>query len=415
MPTVAVIGTCDTKLAELIFLRDRILENSSVKTIIVDVGRHHVKNDAITISTDELATLHGTNNDWQDLSRGEFVKFISKCATEYIKSLYKDGKIDAIVSAGGSGGTALTSTVMRDAVPIGVPKLIVSTIASGNTAEIIGDSDIALMYSVVDVAGLNRLLRQILTNAGSSIAAAAISYAAANELSSEHQSSSNKKQVGITMFGVTTPGADAIRKFLESNYPIEVYVFHATGTGGKSMERLVREGKLDAIIDLTTTEICDHVMGGVMSAGESRLSAALQAEIPTILSLGATDMANFRAKDSVPAKYGDRKLHEHNPLVTLVRTSVDDCKEIGRFIVSKLQQATKPELIEVWIPHGGVSMISTAGGPFEDRDADNALFKTIKDGLVGSSIAVIDDKRDINDSGFATDIARALVKKLNLG
>lgn len=415
MPTVAVIGTFDTKSAELIFLRDSILETPSFRTILIDVGRHRVDNEGITISTNELARTYGANESWQDLSRGEFVTFISKCATQHIKNLYKDGKIDAIVSAGGSGGTAVSSAVMRDALPIGFPKLIVSTIASGNTADIIGESDISLMYSVVDVAGLNRLLRQILTNAGCSIAGAATSYAANRDLQNEHQGHSNKKQVGITMFGVTTPGVDTIRKYLESNYPVEVYVFHATGTGGKAMERLIMEGKLDAIIDFTTTEICDLVMGGVMSAGESRLSAALRAEIPTILSLGATDMANFEAKDSVPAKYSDRKIHEHNPLVTLVRTSTADCKEIGNFIVEKLRQTTKPELVEVWIPRGGVSMISTPGGPFEDKDADSVLFTTITEGLHGTNIAVIDDKRDINNIDFATDVARALVRKLNLG
>ncbi|KND92478.1 hypothetical protein TOPH_02737 [Tolypocladium ophioglossoides CBS 100239] len=330
MAKVALIGTCDTKLQELLFLRDRIQDTTGVRTILVDVGRNETKHDAISISQSELLAKYGGGKNISELSRGEFIKFIAHVASEAVKELYQSGTIDGVVSVGGSGGTSLASAIMRGVLPIGFPKLIVSTIASGDTSRIVGETDMMLMYSVVDVAGLNQVPRDVLGNAGAAIAAAALSYAGRKANKATRPSS--KKRVGITMFGVTTPGADAIRSHLESNYPIETYVFHATGNGGRSMERLVRDGELDAVIDLTTTEICDLVMGGVMSAGDGRLDAAAEVGVPTIISLGATDMANFGAKDTVPARFRDRTIIEHNPITTLVRSSADDCRQVGEFI-----------------------------------------------------------------------------------
>ena len=394
--TVAVIGTCDTKLDELLYLCDEI-EAHGVKTLLVDVGKTPSEHKAINVTQQQLLRHH---NGATPSDRGEFIDQIAKCATASTQELIGGHEIDGIVSAGGSGGTSLASSVMR-ALPPGFPKLIVSTIASGDTGPIIGDTDITLMYSIVDIAGLNGMLRQVLSNAGGAIAGAAKSYHRRGDLSTD------KKRIGITMFGVTTPCVDAIRKHLETHYPVETYVFHATGTGGRSMERLIRAGQLDAVIDLTTTEVCDYIMGGVMSAGEGRLDAAVEKGIPCIVSLGAVDMANFGARDTVPKKYEGRKIVEHNALVTLVRSSPDECRAIAEFVCRKLNGAD----VQVWLPLGGVSMLAVPDGPFADEDADHALFDAIRKGLPGQ---VVEDERHINDDGFAVDIAEAMARKLGL-
>ena len=413
MVTIAILGTCDTKLDELLFIRQQIV-TESVACILIDVGVKSTANDAITISHDSLLRSHGQVQDTAKLSRAEGISLMAKCAIQEVRDLFESGRIHGIISAGGSGGTSLASQVMRDALPIGFPKMIVSTVASGDTGPIVGETDITLMYSVVDVAGVNQILRDILCNASAAIAGAARAYARRRENESKSTSRQEKKRVGITMFGVTTPGVDAIRKHLEAKYPVETYIFHATGHGGKAMERLVREGRLDAVLDLTTTEICDYITGGVMSAGSSRLDAAIQAGIPNIVSLGATDMTNFGPKDTVPEKYRERKLYEHNAMVTLMRTSKEEARAVGKFISEKLLKAEKPELVQLWIPKGGVSMIAVPGGPFEDKQADQCMFDEIKDQLKGSAIKVIEDERDVNDAKLAQDISNALAKMMQI-
>ncbi|RFU81029.1 transcriptional regulator [Trichoderma arundinaceum] len=416
MASVAIIGTCDTKLQELLFLRDRIEETAGVKTLLIDVGRDPSTDDAIAISQAELLSKYGDGEDISEMTRGEYVTLMSSCASQAVEGLYKEGLIYGIVSAGGSNGTALSAAVMRDVLPVGFPKLIVSTMASGDTRAVVGETDITLMHSVVDVAGLNPILRDILSNAGASIANAALSYAARRDdkMKDTASESIKKWRVGITMFGVTTPGVDAIRSYLESNYPVEIYVFHAVGTGGRAMERLIREGQLDAVLDLTTTEICDHLVGGVLSAGEGRLDAAVETSLPNIVSLGALDMVNFGPRNTLPEKHEGRVIYEHNPTITLLRTSPDECREIGYFIARKLRKTKRADMIEVWIPKGGVSMIAVPGGPFEDEQADKALFEAVRTGLSGSGIKIVEDGRDINDEGFAEDIAEALASKLGL-
>jgi uncharacterized protein (UPF0261 family) len=409
---VVLIGTCDTKLDELLYLHNEIAHNS-VDVLFIDVGRKPVQHDSIDIRQDQLIRDHGNGQEINDLRRGEVIKTMAAYATKAVKKLYEERKIHAIVSAGGSGGTSLAAEVMRNAVPIGFPKLIVSTVASGDTGPIVEETDITLMNSVVDVAGLNQILRRVLSNAGYAIASMAHSYASTRNDGDAQKST--KKRVGITMFGVTTPAVDSIRKYLESNYDIEAYVFHATGHGGKAMERLVREGGLDAVLDLTTTEICDFYTGGVMSAGPHRLEAAAESGMPNIISLGATDMTNFGPKDSVPERYKDRKLYEHNPVVTLMRTSKEEARQVGGHIVEKLtKHAKNPNTIQVWLPLGGISMIAVPDGPFADGEVDAVLFQTVRDGLLGSGIEVVEDKRAINDEGFAHDIAEALVAKMGL-
>lgn len=276
-----------------------------------------------------------------------------------------------------------------------------------------------MTYSVVDVAGLNQILRDILRNAGAAIGAMAQSFSAGQQNTDQGKPISSEiiqtKRVGITMFGVTTPCVDAIRNHLESHYyDVEVYVFHATGHGGKAMERLVRQGRLDAVLDLTTTEICDLVTGGLMSAEPDRLEAAAEAGIPYIVSVGATDMSNFGPKNTVPEAYRQRRLYEHNPVVTLMRSSPNESKKVAEFIVDKLKGAKTPAAVQVWLPLGGVSMIATPEGPFADKEADDVLFSTIKKGLDGSGIEIIEDPRDINNDGFARDIAEALAQLMGV-
>ncbi|KAH8883362.1 hypothetical protein GQ53DRAFT_430727 [Thozetella sp. PMI_491] len=415
MASIVVLGTCDTKLDQLVFLRNEIEDTSGVKVLLIDVGRTNIEHDAISVSQAALISRYGDSQDVSGLPRPELVKFMSACASRLVRELYEAGSIHGIIAAGGSCGTSLASPIMREALPIGFPKMIVSTVASGDVGPIVGETDITLMYSVVDVAGMNGVLRDVLSNAGASIAAAALSYAkrSTGKISAEGSRSSSKK-VGITMFGVTTPGVDTIRHHLETNYGIETYIFHATGHGGKAMERLIREGRLDAVLDLTTTEICDQITGGVMSAGPDRLDAAILAGIPNIVSLGATDMTNFGPKSTVPERYQDRKLYEHNAFVTLMRSSEDECRQIGQFICAKLKKTADPTKVEVWIPKGGVSMISKPGDPFEDQAADKVLFETVVQELEGSGVRVVEDERDINDTGFARDIAEALAKKMGL-
>lgn len=409
-PNIILLGTCDTKLDELLYLRSVIL-NHNAKVTLVDVGRSPVDHVDITLSQLELLKKFGDGADISSLPRGEVIKKMADCATKAVKEMLDQKSIHAAVAAGGSGGTSLAAQVMRDALPIGFPKLIVSTIASGDTGPIVGETDITLMYSVVDVAGLNALLRDVLSNAGAAIAAMAHSYASR----AQTEAPSRKIRVGITMFGVTTPAVDAIRRHLESNYDIETFVFHATGHGGKAMERLIREGGLDAVIDLTTTEVCDYITGGVMSAGQNRLEAAARAGIPNMVSVGATDMSNFGPVSTVPERFKARKLYEHNPVVTLMRTSQEEAYQVGASIADRIRTNAKDtSLIQVWLPRGGVSAIAVPGGPFADAEADAALFEAIRQGLAGSNIEVVEDDRAINDEQFAHDIAEALITKLKL-
>jgi uncharacterized protein (UPF0261 family) len=285
------------------------------------------------------------------------------CSVKCVRELYKAGLEDptkalhGIVSAGGTGGTSLVSAVMREVFPVGFPKLMVSTNASGDTGPVVGETDITMMYSVVDIAGTNSLLKRILSNAAGAIKGMAGAYERSLTEKS-HESEQPRKRLGLTMFGVTTPCVDKARTYLETNYPIECFVFHCTGHGGKAMERLVEEGKLDAVLDLTTTEICDELMGGNMSAGKYRLEAALKAGIPYIVSVGATDMVNFGPRATVPERYSHRQLFEHNPVVTLMRTSPEETAIIAEFIAAKINKFAKsPDNVQIVLPKGGVSMM----------------------------------------------------------
>ncbi|KAF2157021.1 hypothetical protein K461DRAFT_219952 [Myriangium duriaei CBS 260.36] len=414
MPHIILLGTLDTKLEEFQYLYDQILAfpqstSSPIKITLIDCGRSSASDHRITLTQADLTTRYGSGKSITDLPRGEIIKHMTSLTSRCVTDLLATSPVHGIISAGGSGGTTLAAAVMRDVAPIGMPKLLVSTVASGDTGPLVGETDITMMYSVVDVAGTNQLLRNILGNAAAAIVGMAVNYEA--NLGKAEQG--KKTRVGVTMFGVTTPGVDRIRQYLESRYDVEVFVFHATGHGGRAMERLVREGRLDAVIDLTTTEICDHLFGGNMSAGGERLEAALEAGVPNVISLGATDMVNFGPRSSVPAKYEGRNLYEHNPTVTLMRTTAEDCEKVARFMAEKIKKNAKDPLkVQVWVPKGGVSMISVPDGPYADKEADEALLRVLRCELEGTGVKLVEDQRDINDAGFAEDVAEALTAML---
>ncbi|KAL8791047.1 MAG: hypothetical protein Q9213_000254 [Squamulea squamosa] len=426
--SIVVLGTCDTKLSELLYLRSQILSHAEDASVtLIDVGKSLVSDPAISIPQDELVKRYGpsTAPDLSTISRNQVGHTMTECATACLQDLYSKSAIHGVTSIGGSGGTSLTSAAMRQALPFLVPKLSVSTMASGDTAPFVGESDITLMYSIVDIAGSNRILNGVLDNAAGGIVGMARAYQKRQLLQGSTDSpqvdnaTKEKKQqrIGITMFGVTTPCVDTIRHHLTSTIPCEVYVFHATGHGGRAMERLITSGGLDAVIDLTTTEIADEIVGGVMSAGPHRLEAGLKAGIPQIISVGACDIVNFGPKSTVPQKFVDerRKLYEHNSSVTLVRTSKDESRRIGRFIGEKITNFCKmPELVNVVIPTGGISPLSMSGEVYEDREADGVLFGTIEKGLHETDVQVVRDERNVNDKGFAVDVAKRLVRLLEV-
>lgn len=283
--TIALVGTCDTKLQELLRLKELILQAGTSSVILVDVGSYPVQHEGIDVSRDKTPGYGDHRKaELAKADRSEGIKIMTECAQRYIQSLYRDGSIHGIISAGGSGGTSLAAPIMRETLPIGFPKLLISTIASGDVGPLVGESDVTMMYSVVDIAGSNSLLERIFSNAAGAIVGMARAWA-----SPPVKTGSTKKKVGITMFGVTTPCVNAARELLEAKYGYECFVFHATGHGGRALERLVESGQLDAVLDITTTEVCDHLMGGNMSAGGRRLEAGPKAGIPYVVSLGATD------------------------------------------------------------------------------------------------------------------------------
>lgn len=416
-PKVVLLGTCDTKLHEMLFVREQILKQNTCSVLLMDLGRVPSNHAAIDVPHVELVR-RGPLSPSQDvrtylltLPRAEYIKHMISSAIPFVSELLTSGQIHGIIAVGGSSGTALATAVMRNALPVGFPKLMVSTMASGDVKPFVEETDITMMYSVMDIAGTNSILNQILSNAAAAITGMASFYAAHSMAKTMESEGNSKKRIGVTMFGVTTPCVDFIRQHLEQKHGYEVYVFHATGAGGKAMERLICEKMIDAVLDVTTTEIADELVGGVLTAGSDRLEAAAKAVIPQVISVGACDMVNFGPKHTVPARFSQyRLLYEHNPAVTLMRTSPEECKRIGVFISEKLRShAQKPELVRVVLPTGGVSMLSTPGQPFHSQEADSELFSTLERELEGSKIIVIRDERAINDEGFALFAAESLV------
>jgi uncharacterized protein (UPF0261 family) len=308
------------------------------------------------------------------------------------------GKVAGVIGIGGSGGTALIAAALR-ALPVGLPKVLVSTVASGNTAPYVGCSDVTMMYSVVDVAGLNRVSRQVLANAAHAIAGMA---------SHPSPAAGAKPAVGMTMFGVTTPCVTAARQQLES-LGYECLVFHATGTGGQAMEKLVQSDLLGGVLDITTTEVADEVVGGVFAAGPARFDVIFEKRIPCVMSVGALDMVNFGAKDTVPEKFRRRKLHVHNANVTLMRTTKEENRLFAQWMARKINRGESP--LTMLIPEGGVSALDAPGQPFWDPDADRALFDTL-DELVTPSRErrIVRLPFHINDPAFARALVDAFLE-----
>ena len=303
--------------------------------------------------------------------------------------------VAGMIGLGGSGGTAIIAPGMRE-LPVGTPKLLVSTVASGNVASYVGETDLCMMPSVTDVAGLNRISRRVLGNAA---------HAMAGMVTRAIPAADAKPALGLTMFGVTTPCVTQVTRALDPDY--DCLVFHATGTGGRAMEKLVASGLLAGVLDVTTTEVCDLLMGGVFSAGEERLDAVARASIPYVGSCGALDMVNFGPRDSVPDRYRDRLFYVHNPQVTLMRTTADENRAMGAWIGGKLNAFTGP--VRFLIPEGGVSALDAPGQPFHDPEADAALFEALE-----RTVQQTDARRlvrlpfHINDPAFAAALVQAI-------
>lgn len=393
---VVIVGTLDTKGEEIGFAKD-IIEAQGVDVHVVDVGVMSEPEFEPDTSASEVAKATDTTLDHlrDEGNRGEAMEAMGEGAAVVAQQLHEEEKLDGILGLGGSGNTSIATTAMRT-LPVGVPKLMVSTMASGDTEPYVGARDIAMLYSVADIEGLNQLSQKVIANA-----ALAMVGMVANEPDVELK---DRPTVGITMFGVTTPCVQTAREHLEE-MGYETIVFHATGTGGRAMESLVEEGIIDGVLDVTTTEWADELIGGVLSAGPDRLEAAGATGIPQVVSTGALDMVNFGPRDSVPEKFEGRQFYIHNPQVTLMRTTPEENAELGKIIAEKLNTATGPTALT--IPLGGVSMIDIEGEDFHDPEADTALFEALRDHIHGN-IELIEMETDINDETFATTIAEKL-------
>jgi uncharacterized protein (UPF0261 family) len=392
---VVLVGTLDTKGREYAFLRER-LALAGVETLLLDVGTYAPAGAEPDVAAEEVAAAGGV-----DLGalrargdRGETVTAMAGAAAAFVRRLHEEGRCDGVLAAGGSGNTAIATAAMR-ALPVGVPKLMVSTVAAGETTQYVGASDLTLMASVTDVAGVNSISARILANAAAAMAG--MVQAPPVELGER------RPLIGATMFGVTTPGVTAAREALEAS-GYEVLVFHATGTGGRAMEGLVESGFLAGVLDLTTTELADELVGGVFSAGPERLEAAGRARLPQVVSLGALDVVNFGPPETVPERFRDRNLYVHNPQVTLMRTTPEECAELGRRIAAKLNDARGP--VALYVPLRGVSMLSVEGAPFHDPEADAALFGALRKNV---NVEIHEEDRDVNDPEFARAMAERLV------
>ncbi|RME69749.1 MAG: UPF0261 family protein [Chloroflexi bacterium] len=400
--TILVIGTLDTKGTEFAYVRD-LITGRGHKALVMDTGVGIVGKPAFEadIRAEEVAAAGGGSlaEMQEKRDRGTALEIMGKGAKELALKLHAEGKIDGVISLGGSGGTSIATTAMK-ALPVGFPKVMVSTMASGDVSPYVDVKDVTMMYSVVDVAGLNRLSRQIFANAVGAVCGMAEQTVPAGE---------DKPLITATMFGVTTPCVNAVREKLEAN-GYEVLVFHATGSGGRAMESLIEAGFIAGVADITTTEWCDELVGGVLSAGPNRLEAAAKAGIPQVVSLGALDMVNFGAMDTVPEKFKDRLLYKHNPSVTLMRTIPEETAQLGKIIAEKLNQTTGPTAL--FVPLKGVSMIDAEGQPFYMPEADEALFQAIRDNLDTSKVELIELDMHINDPEFAEAMANRLLEML---
>ena len=393
MRSVYVVGTGDTKLLELEYIKG-VINAAGVDAILVDVGTtgHESSCD---ITPAEVAAYHPDGADAvRSDDRGQAVEAMALALERFVEA-HAD-EVAGIIGAGGSGGTSLVTPAMR-ALPVGVPKMMVSTVASSNVAPYVGPSDIAMMYSVTDVSGINRISRQVLGNAANAMAGMV-----ANDVP---VGDNDLPPIGLTMFGVTTQLVTRLADELADRF--DPLVFHATGTGGQSMEKLVDSGMFVAVLDMTTTEVADHIVGGIFSAGLDRIGAIARTGVPYVGSVGAVDMVNFGALDTVPAKFVDRNLYVHNPQVTLMRTTAEENTAIGEFIATKLNACDGQ--VRFLLPEGGVSAIDAPDQPFHDPEADEALFAAIEANVEQTENRIVTRvPANINDEAFVEAALAAL-------
>jgi len=395
--SVYLLATLDTKGDEAAFVRDR-LGQLDLEVTVVDtgcIGRPLFPGD---IPREKVFLAAGT--DLPTLAaaadRGRAVTEAARGAAELVAQAFARGEVDGVIALGGSAGTTIGTAAMRR-LPLGVPKLMVSTLASGQVRPYVGDKDILMLNSVVDIAGLNRISRRILAEAAAAMAGM-VQHRLADAVD-------DRPLVAATMFGVTTPCVQRAREVLEqAGY--EVLVFHATGNGGQAMESLIAEGIIAGVLDITTTELADELVGGILSAGPERLTAAARRGVPQVVSVGATDMVNFGPRNTVPEKFKDRLFYQHNPTVTLMRTTVEENSRIGQEIGRKVAASTGPAAI--MLPLKGVSAIDAAGQAFDDPAARSALFDAIRDSR--GRIELVELDHHINDAEFAEAASRRLLQ-----
>jgi uncharacterized protein (UPF0261 family) len=398
-PTVVLLGTLDTKAEEYAFVRDRLIA-AGLAVLVVDAGVLGSAGLAADEDRSSVAAAGGADLDALRAAndRGAAVTAMAAGATAVVRGLYAEGRCDGALALGGTGGTSIAAAAFRE-LPLGVPKVIVSTAASGDTSAYVRETDLVLMPSVVDVAGVNRLSARILANAAAAVAGMV--------LAEPVQTAADVPLLAASMFGVTTTAVNSARaRLTELGY--EVLVFHMTGVGGRTLESLAASGQLAGVLDLTTTELADELVGGVFSAGAGRLTAAGQAGIPQVVSVGALDMVNFGPLETVPEKFVDRNLFVHNPTVTLMRTTPEECAELGRRLATRLNSSTGP--VALLLPLRGVSAIAVEGGVFHDPAADAALFGAIRDTVDPAVVELVEVDAAINDETFAY----AAADKLNV-
>jgi len=398
--TIVIAGAFDTKGSEFAFVKD-LIKAHDIKTLTIDIGVIGNPGFAPDIDNGEVAKAGGSTIEILRTKKDKTkaMRVMSEGLSVIVNRLYKQGKLNGILSMGGSGGTALVTAAMRE-LPVGIPKIMVSTMAGGDVSSYVGTSDIIMVPSVVDVAGINRISRKIYFNAAEAIS---------GMVKAENPSPVEEKPlIAASMFGNTTKCIDqAIANLNKKGY--ETVVFHAVGTGGRTMEKLIRNAYFEGVLDLTTTELADEICGGVLSAGPDRVKAAPNAAIPVVIAPGCVDMANFFGKDTMPEKYKNRNLYEWNPNITLMRTNIKENIKIGQMIATAANLAKKGK-VAVILPLKGVSMLDSKGNPFWDQDADQACYNAIKDNL-RSDIPVVEIDCNINDKEFS-DKATELLEKM---
>lgn len=399
--SVYLIGTLDTKGREIGYVRD-LLRGFGVDTCVIDAGSG--TDPVIVPDIDRHAVFQAAGTTYDAIKgqgdRGSAVTQAAVGVTKLIHDLHGRELVSGVMGLGGSAGSVIATSAMR-ALPIGIPKVMVSTLASGQTRPYVGDKDILMLNSVVDIIGINRVSRLVLGEAARAMAGLVL-------LPAPVPPKTEKPLIAATMFGVTTPCVQRAREVLEAA-GYEVLVFHATGNGGLAMETLIADGLIAGVLDLTTTELADELVGGTLSAGPDRLTAAGKRGIPQVISVGALDMVNFGPRETVPAHFKDRKFHHHNATVTLMRTTMDENRELGEIIAQKASAATGPTVIV--LPLRGLSAIDREGQPFDDPAARDALYHAIREHHGATEI--IESDHHINDREFAELAAQQLLELLN--